>query len=64
MGQNIFPEDSDKLSIWLESLNENYLYKALLKANTTEDLKFNTVIYQLGTAEKTWCSFVFKFAYY
>ena len=38
VGQNIFAEDSDKLSIWLESLNENYLYKALLKAHTAEDL--------------------------
>ena len=38
VGQNIFTDDSDKFSIWLRSLNENSLYKALLKAHTAEDL--------------------------
>ena len=38
LGQNIFSDETDPFSNWLESLNENSLYKALLKAHTAHDL--------------------------
>ena len=38
LGQNIFSTETKPLSDWLESLNKNSLYKALLKAHTASDL--------------------------
>ena len=34
VGQNIFNSDDDAFTTWLESLNKNALYKALLDAHT------------------------------
>ena len=38
VGQNIFSVDTEAFSKWLEGLNENALYKALLNAHTPEIL--------------------------
>ena len=38
VGQNIFSHDNVTFSEWLDGLNENALYKALLNAHTAEDL--------------------------
>ena len=37
-GQNIFSCDEKEFPLWLDSLNENALYKALLNAHTASDL--------------------------
>ena len=37
-GQNIFSHEAVTFSNWPESLTENALYKALLKAHTANDL--------------------------
>ena len=38
VGQNIFSHDNETFSEWLDGLNENASYKALLNAYTAEDL--------------------------
>ena len=38
LGQNIFSSETKPLSVWLDSLNENALYKALLNVHTASDL--------------------------
>jgi len=38
VGQNIFNDNSEPFTKWLESLNENALYKALLNAHVAVDL--------------------------
>ena len=38
LGQNIFVDETEPFSKWLESLKENSLYKALINAHTASDL--------------------------
>ena len=38
LGQNIFSNDEESFPRWLDSLNENALYKALLRAHTASNL--------------------------
>ena len=38
LGQNIFTDDTEPFTQWLDSLTENALYKALLKAHSAKDL--------------------------
>ena len=38
LGQNIFSNEEEPFTQWLESLTENALYKALLNAHSAMDL--------------------------
>ena len=38
LGQNIFSSETEPFIKWLDSLNDNALYKALLNAHTASDL--------------------------
>ena len=38
LGQNIFSYGEKEFPLWLDGLNENALYKALLNAHTASDL--------------------------
>ena len=38
VGQNVFANEMEHFHTWLESLNKNAVYKALLQAHTASDL--------------------------
>ena len=38
LGQNVFTDDTEPFTKWLDSLTENTLYKALLNAHSAMDL--------------------------
>ena len=38
LGQNVFTDETEPFTKWLESLTENALYKALLNAHSAMDL--------------------------
>ena len=38
LGQNIFTDDTEPFTKWLDSLTKNALYKALLNAHSAMDL--------------------------
>ena len=38
LGQNVFTDDTEPFTKWLDSLTENALYKALLNAHSAMDL--------------------------
>ena len=40
LGQNIYTEETKPYDEWIDSLNANALYKALLRAHTASDLYF------------------------